>query len=178
MPSKQKMHYFTPELYQRFNSPDDTIALAADAEWEAAIARYDEHLASLREKMPAQVVELSQLCLHDGEILQRQEQQQPPDVACFGLATLAVRLDDTLVTLLYFLRDHISEQPSPEDWPFSRDREHWLYDEIHWKKGSRGGFEHMILMSSGVVLAIPFSAVLITRLDLSRVDTESNRQSA
>ena len=69
------MQFFTPELYRRYNSQDDEIALAADAEWEAAIVRYHQHLATLREKMPSQVIELSELCLHDGEILQRQEQQ-------------------------------------------------------------------------------------------------------
>jgi hypothetical protein len=71
------MLFFTPELYRRFNSQDDEIALAADAEWEAAIVRYRQHLASLYEKMPSQVMEVSKLCLHDGEMLQRQEQEHP-----------------------------------------------------------------------------------------------------
>ena len=57
------MLFFTPELYRRFNSQDDEIALAADAEWEAAIARYHQHLATLHEKMPSEVIELSRLCL-------------------------------------------------------------------------------------------------------------------
>src|SRR5207244_12260648 len=33
MPSDQKMLFFTPELYRRFNSRDQAEALAADAEW-------------------------------------------------------------------------------------------------------------------------------------------------
>ena len=40
MPSDQKMLFFTPELYRRFNSRDQAEALAANAEWEQAIARY------------------------------------------------------------------------------------------------------------------------------------------
>lgn len=32
------MQFFTPELYRRYNAEDDETALAADAEWEAAIA--------------------------------------------------------------------------------------------------------------------------------------------
>jgi hypothetical protein len=48
---------------------DDAIALAADADWEAAIMRYRQHLASQDEKMPSQVMKLSKLCFHDGEIL-------------------------------------------------------------------------------------------------------------
>ena len=58
MPSEQKMLFFTPELYLRFNSRDTETALAADAEWEAAIVRYHEHLATLSDKMPSQVTEL------------------------------------------------------------------------------------------------------------------------
>jgi hypothetical protein len=192
MRSDQKMLFFTPELYRRYNSSDDKIALAADAEWEAAIVRYQQHLAALEEKMPSQVSELSKLCLHDGEILQRQEQQHPLNVWCFedapvpprfwpfwyGVATVAVRLDDELVTLLYFLSDHIAEQPSAEDWPFSKKHEHWLYDEVHRQGGNRGAFTHLILLSTGVVLTIPFSTVLISRFRLSAASAESGKQSA
>jgi hypothetical protein len=202
MPSKHKMQFFTPELYRRYNSPDDEIALAADAEWETAIVKYHQHLASLRKKMPPQVSELSELCLHDGEILQRQEQQLQSSTGrskasslslerseswsgptsswpsrC-EVASLAVRLDNELVTLLYFLCNHITEQPAAKDWPFSNEREHWLYDEVHWQEGERGRFIHLILLSSGVVLAIPFVTVLISRFPLAPVSAESGKQSA
>jgi hypothetical protein len=185
------MLFFTPELYRRFNSADDAVALAADADWVAAVARYHEHLAALREQMPSQVVELSKLCLHDGEILHRQEQQHPLELGSledvpgprgwpfwYGLATLAVRLEDTLVTLFYLLSDHITERPAPEDWPFSKEREHWLYDEIHWQGGRPGRFTHVILLSSGVVVGIPFSSVVISRFALSPLTAGSGKQSA
>jgi hypothetical protein len=192
MPSEHKMLFFTPELYRRFNSQDDEIALAADAEWEAVIERYRQHLASLSEKMPSQVMELSRLCLHDGEILQRQEQEHPLGIWCFvdrpgshplwpvwyGVATLAVRLDDELVTLFYFLCDHVAEQSAAEDWPFSKKREHWLYDEVHWQGGDRGRFTHLILLSSGVVLTIPFATVLISRFSLTPLIAKTGKQSA
>jgi hypothetical protein len=186
------MLFFTPDLYRRYNSQDDEIALAADAEWEAAIVRYHQHLAKLRERMPTQVIELSTLCLHDGEILHKQEQQQPLSGGCFedwpgpsrlwpfwcGLATLAVRLDNELVILLYFLCDHMTEQPAAKDWPFSKKREHWLYDEVHWQGSDRGTFAHLILLSSGVVVTIPFGTVSISRFHLSQVSAESGKQSA
>jgi hypothetical protein len=190
MPSEQKMLFFTPELYGRFNSEDNEIALAADAEWEAAIARYHQHLTTLHDKMSSQVIELSKLCLHDGEILQRQEQQHPLNVPSFapgfpqslpfwyGVAILAVRLDHELVTLLYFLSDHVSEQPAAADWPFSKTREHWLYDELHWHGNGQGNLAHCILLSSGVVLTIPFGTVLISRCSLSPVSAASSKQSA
>jgi hypothetical protein len=190
MPSDHKMRFFTPELYQRYNSPDDEIALAADTEWEEAIARYQQHLAVLHEKMPSQVIELSKLCLHDSEILQRQEQQHPLDPCYFedwsgpgplpfwhGLGTLAVRLEDELVILLYFLCDHITEQPAAHDWPFSKKHEHWLYDEV-WQRDDRPSFTHLILLSSGTVLAIPFATVLISRIPLSPARAGRGKQSA
>jgi hypothetical protein len=184
------MRFFTPELYRRYNSKDDEVALAADAEWEAAIVKYHQHLDHLQEKMPSQIIELSKLCLHDGEILQRQEQQHPLSFWCFeerpgpgrfspfwyGLATLAVQLDNELVTLFYFLCDHITEQPAAEDWPFSKKREHWLYDEVHWQGGDRGGFTHLILLSSGVVLTIPFGTVAISRFPFSPVNAGSAKR--
>jgi hypothetical protein len=184
------MLFFTPELYERYNSRDDQIALAADADWESAIARYHEHLVTLYEKMPSQVIELSKLCLHDGEILQRQEQQHPLSIRLaddgpgsapfwpwYGAATLAVRLDHEVVTLLYFLCDHLTEEPA-RDWPFSKKREHWLYDEVHWQKGHRGQFIHLILLSSGVILTIPFGTVLISRFALAPTSADTGKQRA
>ena len=117
MPSKHRMLFFTPELYLRYNSQDDKLALAADAEWESAIVRYHHHLATVREKMPPQVDELSRLCLHDGEILSRQERQVPLDSGCYEgypgpprsfpfwceLATLFVRLENEVVALFLLL---------------------------------------------------------------------------
>ncbi len=192
MPSEHKMLFFTPELYRRYNSQDNEIALAADVEWEAAIVRYHQYLAMLHEKMPSQVIELSKLCLHDGDILQRQEQKHPLHSWCFedwpghtrvwpfcyGAATLAVRLDNELVTLFYFLRDPVAEQPAAEDWPFSKEREHWLYDEVHWQNGAEGSFTHLILLSSGVVLTVPFGTVLISRYPLTSANAEREQQSA
>ncbi|HZU38206.1 MAG TPA: hypothetical protein VFA18_19945 [Gemmataceae bacterium] len=186
------MQFFTPELCLRYNSRDDAIALAADAEWEAAIVKYHQHLDRLYGKMPSQVVAVSKLCLHDAEILQRQEQPHPlsfwsfedrPGPARFwpfwhGLATVAVRLGDEVVTLIYFLWDPLSEEPAAEQWPFSTKREHWLYDEIHWQGGDRGRFTHVVLLSSGVVLTIPFGTVSISRFHLAPVDAGTGKQSA
>jgi hypothetical protein len=55
MPSMHRMLFFTPELYLRYNSQDDKLALAADAEWEAAIVRYHQHLDTVLERMPSPV---------------------------------------------------------------------------------------------------------------------------
>jgi hypothetical protein len=190
MPPEDRMLFFTPDLYRRYNSPDEDAAIAADADWEAAIVRYHEYLTSLREKISSQVYELSRLCLHDGVILLRQERQEPVEKLRIdarplfrewpnwcGVFTLVVKLEDTLVTLCYFLCDHASEKSS-EEWQFSRENEHWLYDEVHWHQNEHGHFTHVILLSTGVVLSIPFSAVLVSRFSASPANAENGKQSA
>lgn len=192
MPSDEKMLFFTPQLYQRFNSQDEAEALAADAEWETAIARYDAHLQGFSAKMSSQVAELSRLSLHDAEILVRREEQHPVDSLRFaddypfpppfwpnwyGAYAVAAKLDNEVVMLFYFLLDHVREQPAPQDWPFSKRQEHWLYDELHWQGSSRWRFTHLILLSTGIVLSIPFSTVSITRIPLALSD-EGGKQSA
>ena len=34
----------------------------------------------------------------------------------------------------------------PRHWPFSKKREHWLYDEVHWQGGDGRKFTHLILL--------------------------------
>jgi len=80
--------------------------------------------------------------------------------------------------LCYVLCDRMSVQPAAKDWPFSKKREHWLYDEVHWQGGDLGTFTHLILLSSGVVLTIPFVTVFISRVPLSPASAESGKQSA
>jgi hypothetical protein len=182
MLSEQTMRFFTPELYLRFNSPDDAVAMAADAEWETAITRYNAHLESFRSKMPSQVVALSKMCLHDAEVLSRQGQQEPFELAAHnkdypwapwhGVFTLAVRHADQVLAVLYFLRDHVAEKPPTQDWPFSKSREHWLYDEIDYVSGAGEHFIHHVLLSTGVVLSIPFTAVLIMHFPVAQAESE------
>ncbi len=176
------MQFFTPELYLRFNSRDDAVAMAADAEWEKAITRYNAQLESFRSKMPSQVVTLSKMSLHDAEILLRQEQQEPfeltafskdfPWVPWYGVFTFAVRHADQVLAVLYFLWDHVAEKPATEDWPLSKSREHWLYDEIDYVSGAGEHFIHHVLLSTGIVLSIPFTAVLIMHFPVTQAEGE------
>jgi hypothetical protein len=69
-------------------------------------------------------------------------------------------------------------KPAPEGWPFSKLREHWLYDEVDRLPEERGPFWHRILLSSGVELDIPFTTVVIHRFALPKEAEEAARQSA
>src|SRR3954449_5949881 len=76
-PCEQVMNYFTPQLYQQFNSFDAEEAERADEAWDRAEAAYKERLARIREHMPSAVVKLSELCLHDALVVSRGEYTQP-----------------------------------------------------------------------------------------------------
>src|SRR4051794_32832671 len=58
------MKFFTPELYLRYNSPDDAEADRADEEWEEALRAYRDHLAKYSRDMNDRVKDLAEcLCL-------------------------------------------------------------------------------------------------------------------
>jgi hypothetical protein len=170
------MRYFTRQLYQQFNSPDEQEADRADEAWEGAIRDYRRHLDGLRERMPSNVAKLAELNLHDAEILSRAEEIQPgtpllypdlpfpiPSAFWSAVAIVSVRLGGDILLLIYCLWDRLREHPAPDDWPFSKLSEHWLYDEVDTASERRGPFLHRILLSSGVELEIPFTTVVIHR---------------
>jgi hypothetical protein len=173
------MRFFTPELYLRFNSPNRDEALRADAEWEEAVDRYERRLGEFKERLPSQVEQLADLCLHDAEILSRVEEIQSagpfpfpeypvpfPMTGWSVIAVISVKQEGEVLSIFYCLWDRMRVHPAPAEWPFSEQREHWLYDEVDLLSDRRGPFVHRILLSSGIVLEIPFLSVFIHRLQL------------
>jgi hypothetical protein len=189
-PREQIMRFFTPDLYIRFNSPDDAVADRANDEWERSIEQYDRHLATFRDRLPSQVRKLTELPLHDAEIVTRVEEIQvggqqalfeipfPFAVPVWtAIAIVTVKNEGTIRSLIYSLWDRIRTHSFEEGWTFSKDREHWLYDEldvVSQRAGQLfpGGFLHRILLSTGIVLEIPFSSVIIHEFSLSKVQEE------
>jgi hypothetical protein len=185
------MNYFTPELYQQFNSFDVEEAEHADEAWDKAEVAYRERLASIRADMPSQVANLSELCLHDALILSREEQVQPAWEPRFldgpypfplpffwtAVAIVSVTVGDEVISLIYSLSDHIRIREAPEGWRFSKLQEQWLYDEVDMMNDRGGPFVHRILLSTGVTLEIPFVSVIIHTFKMPAV-TKIARQSA
>ncbi|HYH67309.1 MAG TPA: hypothetical protein VD866_21610 [Urbifossiella sp.] len=180
------MRYFTPDLYLRHNSPDDRIADAATEAWEESLQAYQAHLEHLRDRLPTRVRELSELYLHDAELLAQQDAVTPDSLAPTGSARVApfwvpqsilsLRQGDTLVTLIYHLRDNVRTTPAPHDWPFSKGRVDWLYDEIDTSAES---FLHRVFLSDGRLLEIPFASVVIHSAPLKAAKSrEAVRHSA
>src|SRR5438552_981381 len=179
----QVMRFFTPDLYVRFNSPDDAEADRANEEWEEAIGRYEQHLATFRDRMPSQVRKLAELSLHDAEILSRVEEIQPggpygfpelpfPFPVWTAVAIVSVKDEEKIRSLIYCLWDRLRTHTFRENWPFSTEREHWLYDEVDQVSERRGpffhgAFLHRILLSTGMVLEIPFTSVFVHEFSLT-----------
>jgi hypothetical protein len=184
------MKYFTPELYQQFNSFDEEEAERADEAWDKAEVAYKERLASIREYMPTQVVKLSELCLHDALVVSRVEQAQPAGECRYvdgpysspfpglwtAVAIISVTVGEEVVSLIYCLSDHLTVKDAPEGWRFSKLQEQWLYDEVDMLHDRDGPFVHRILFSTGVTIEIPFVSVFIHRFtvpDVKKVAKQS-----
>jgi hypothetical protein len=142
--------------------------------------------------MPSQVRKLSEVCLHDAEVLSRAEEVQAGGPFLFpefpfpfpvpfwtAVAVVSVKRDGEILTLFYCLWDRIRVHPSPENWPSSKVREHWLYDEVDCAFERRGPFVHRILLSTGNVLEIPFASVVIHEFPFPTEESERiSKQSA
>lgn len=169
------MHYFTPELYQLFNSLDPQVADRADDAWDAAEAAYKARLDAIRKDLPKDVLKLSELCLHDALVVSREERvglsfpKYPTIIS--RVAIVSVTMGDEVVSLIYGLTDAIKAQQAPDDWRFSKLQEEWLYDEVDFRHGNNGSFVHRILLSTGVTLEIPFFSVIIHAFTMPAVAT-------
>jgi hypothetical protein len=181
------MRFFTPELYVRFNSPDDKVADKAYQEWEKAAEQYAQHLAEFRDRTPSQIQRLTELSLHDALILSRVEQVQagspfpfrdfpvPFPPLWYATAIVTVKDEDTIRSLIYCLWDNMRTRSHQEGWPFSKEGEHWLYDELEMElvdvnqRMWSGGYLHRILLSSGIELEIPFTTLFIHEFSLTKL---------
>ena len=156
---EQGMRYFTPELYLRFNSPDEETADLADEEWGTVAADYRSNLAAIRTQLPFEIRTLAELGLHDAELIAIKEQREP--LIQDAMAVLSLRNHESLTTVSYRLWDRISRQRAMRNWPFSKAQVHWLYDEVDLAPGRRPGrFVHRILLSDGRVMVVPFISAI------------------
>lgn len=79
------------------------------------------------------------------------------------VATICLRNGENLVNLSYFLWGDVGRSRPVEDWPFSKSRLHWLYDEIDVERNPPAIplYSHRILWSDGRVTSIPFFDVIV-----------------
>jgi hypothetical protein len=173
------MKYFTPELYVRFNSPDEKVADRADREWEDHIEKYEQYLNGVRDRLPTQIRKLTELHNHDARILSRVEEIQagrsfpfrefpfPFPTSWSAVSVVALKTDETIRSLIYSLWDRTRVRPYDGEWPFSKEAEHWMYDELDFDLDYPGACLHRVLLSSGAELEIPFTSVIVHEFSLT-----------
>lgn len=176
-PFRTGMQFFTPELVMQINSADDRVVEQGHEVWEQAIQHYQKQLGKLRQGMPWGVRDLSHLSLHDWEVV---PVDQPlgsmataagalPVPVWFTFALFALRHQGGMIVLHYALWDPLRTFPPPDRWPFSKERRHWLYDELSDVADRPGLYLHRVLFSDGVVMEVPFTACSVYQIPVHPV---------
>jgi hypothetical protein len=157
------MKYFTPELYVRYNSPDEAVVAEAEEEWDRAGERYTGHLEAIRPDLPATVLAFcDEHCLHDADVfapalLPRATAQGSPQEVCIvtqNVSTLVPEYLNTLILLHYTVTEEPTIDVPLESDVFGQVQPHWLYDEFDLV--APGVFSHEILISTGRVIKLRF----------------------
>jgi hypothetical protein len=164
------MKYFTPERYLRLGKLDDEGAfLAAQQQWEEALAAYRQHLQQIRAELPKGMRRLVEsVYLHDARILSMHQTEEK------FVITLQPESDPRRLVVLGYT---LVEEPLIEQQALPTDRQsspvEWLYDELDLDRpeGPRGlpvsagepTFRHNILLSNGWEVTIRFRQVWVLR---------------
>lgn len=163
------MKYFTPELLARYRSPDDAVAEAAAAEWEANTAAYRERLQAIRSRLPRSVRGLlGRYTLHDAKVLTLALGMTQPT------CTLQVRLEGTpsqagpVAEIKYrIVPGDRGGVTFTRHAPFSSAASSlgWIiYNEFDApEKGET--FVHSLLLSTGLEIVVRFQAMRVQVLD-------------
>lgn len=165
-PAEPQMRFFAPELAAKYNSSNEAEADAADEEWEAALVAYANHLNTIRSTVPPDCFELTEINLHDAEILVCEEHHAGRSHRSRSVAVLSVKQNHEVVSLIYQLVGPVRESMTPGNWPFSLARPHWLYDELDLCSTQTGCLVHRVLSSDGRVREFPFESLLVQRIPL------------
>jgi hypothetical protein len=155
------MRFFTPERYLRLgNLADEAAFLAAQDDWERAIADYRRHLQQIRDRLPAGLRRLIEsVSLHDARVVDMVSGKR-------GRLTITLQPEtppSQRIVLTYSLIEPpaIDETALPEE-ALSQPTE-WLYDELDVQAGAEPTFRHDILLSNGWEVSLRFRGVTVSR---------------
>jgi hypothetical protein len=155
------MKYFTPELMARIGSPDETVANAAEAEWDQLLERYEQRLQQLRADMPPNVRALGDLLLHDAEVL---------TIAARGNEFLIVLRKDIPPRDVVLLTFTLAAEPMIDTAALPAEDispvMQFLYDELDVvREGDQRVYIESILFSSGWEVQLRFRDVQVILAD-------------
>src|SRR5262249_13396364 len=157
---EKPMKFFTPELFVRFGSADDEVALPAHEEWERVIKRYRRHYKKIEAQLPLRLRKFhDEQCLHDADILAPailpvNAPWNGPEAVIVAqqINTLLPEFINTLAILQYRITaDPVIEVPL-QSAIFHKTQPIWLYDEVGVVEP--GVFSHEILVSDGRVIKL------------------------
>jgi hypothetical protein len=154
------MKYFTPELYVRGQSDDETIQGEVDLLWEEAVESYEQALQKIRPLLPERIrYFLDELLLHDAVVLSLARQQDrlimvlQKDIPPKDIVTLTY----TLVAEPVINTAALPEQHRSNVMGF-------MYDEFDLiQDGELPLYTQSILFSNGWEIQLRFSDVQVSR---------------
>jgi hypothetical protein len=152
------MKYFTPSLIERYGSLDTSVADAADAEWEDALARYDSYLQGLDPELPQHIREFSRLLLH-GAIVWSIARQRDKLI-------MVMRKDvppqDTVILAYTLVGEPVinKEALSPEHRASVMAYQYDEFERI--EEGGQEFYSQSIILANGWEMSLRFSDVQVT----------------
>jgi hypothetical protein len=153
------MKFFTRDLFERTQSADETILDTAEAEWEAALQSYEEHLQALVPALPAHLRAFQELLLHDALV---------QSIGRQGNQFLIILRKDIPPRDLVILNYELEGEPVLE--PFARHPRDWSrptafnfdeFDILH--EGGRTLYVQEIVFGNGWLLRLRFRDLRLTR---------------
>ena len=156
------MKYFTRDLIERYGAlDDDAISRAAEAEWEATLARYEQQLRSIEPKLPEHIRAFTRLLLHDALVL---------SIARQGDKLLMVLRKDIPPKDVVLLTYSLISEPVIDREALSSEHNgramEYLYDEFELvQDGHRQTYAQSILFGNGWELSLRFSDVHVNLAD-------------
>jgi hypothetical protein len=162
------MNYFTPELYEQYNSADEATVLAAHKLWDDAAERYRTKLSKWIESAPAGVRDLAlRFNGHDAWVAA----QGSLGWSSFHYLYLSAPIAEFAVCY-QLLATPVSCQHNSKAACWSADPI-WLYDEVSRTGPSR--FRHEILFGDGRILHVEFSDVAVQSWVVKQSATAASR---
>ncbi len=153
------MKYFTPELYVRGQSDDDSVLNEVERLGDEAIEAYASSLRQARPCLPGGVTELlDRFDLHGAEVLSMgRREQEVVIVVQPGPAVATVMLSYELVE-----SPHVDEAALPPK--YRSERVAWMYDEVEWC-GGEAACQQSILLSNGWEVCLRFRDLRVVALE-------------
>jgi hypothetical protein len=152
------MKHFTRDLIERYGSPDDAVARAADAEWEGVLERYEQGLQAIEAELPEHIRGFTQLRLHGALVL---------SVARQGEKLILVLRKDVPPRDVVILTYTLAAEPVIDRDALSPDRRtstmEFLYDEFELiGEQGRPCYAQSILFGNGWEMSLRFSDVQVS----------------